>query len=197
MSAAPRPRPAHADDLGEALAEAFRLLARGVADRRSPFHTPALATIGADGAPEARTLVLRGFDPATRTVRLHTDVRAPKWAQLAADPRCALHLYDPGAQVQIRLRCVATRHDADAVAEAAWTASRSFSRLCYAVEPGPATPVPAPAAAPREEANGRAHFGALVLRFDALEWLWLAHGGHRRARFAWGADGLEATWLVP
>lgn len=193
------PRPAHADDLGETLAEALRLLGRGVADRRHPFHTPTLATLGLDGAPQARTLVLRGCDPAGRGLRLHTDRRAGKWAELRAEARCALHLYDAGAAIQLRLAGRASLHDADAVADAAWEATRPFSRRCYAVEPAPASPVAAPPPAPRDEAGARENFAAVVFRWHALEWLWLAAEGHRRARFTWpdSADGPEATWLVP
>lgn len=196
-----RPRPAHADDLQEALAEALRLLARGAADRRHAFHTPTLATIGLDGAPQARTLVLRGFEPAARSLRLHSDTRAGKWAELRREPRCALHLYDAGAAVQIRLAGRATLHEGeDPAAEAAWRGSRDFSRMCYAVLPAPATPVPAPPPAPRDAEAGRAAFGVLSFTFHALEWLWLAAEGHRRARFLWAADNgdrREATWLVP
>jgi hypothetical protein len=184
--------------LEECLAEAFRRLSRGVADRRSAFHTPTLATVAADGAPEARTLVLRGFDPARREVRLHSDARSGKVAALAREPRAALHLYDPTAKLQLRLAGRATLHGADAVAEAAWAASREMSRMCYAVEPGPGTPVAAPPAAPTDPAGGRAHFTAILLRFDRLDWLELAHAGHRRARFDWdAADARAATWLVP
>jgi hypothetical protein len=193
-----RPRPAHANDLAEVQAEAFRLLARGVADRRSAFHTPTLATIGRDGAPRARTLVLRGFDAPTRTLRLHTDARSAKPAELVRDPRCCLHVYDAGQQVQLRLDCVAQVHREDALAEAAWDASRPFSRMCYAIEPAPGTPLDAPPEAPRDSEAGRPHFAVLALRFDRLEWLWLAAEGHRRARLAWTPDGTpEATWLSP
>lgn len=180
------------------LAEAFRRLARGVADRRSPFHTPTLATVAPDGAPEARTLVLRGFEPATRTLRLHTDARSGKVASLAREPRCQLHLYDPGAKLQLRLSGRAVLHGGDVVAEAAWAGSREASRMCYAVEPGPGTPVEAPPPAPRDAAAGAAQFRVLLLHFDRLEWLELAHAGHRRARFDWTGDGAPAaTWLVP
>jgi pyridoxamine 5'-phosphate oxidase len=180
------------------LAEAFRCLSRGVADRRSAFHTPTLATVSPDGAPEARTLVLRGFDPAGRVVRLHSDLRAGKVASLARERRAELHLYDAGAKLQLRLAGRATVHRDDAVAEAAWAASREMSRMCYAVEPGPGMPVPAPPPAPQDPAAGRAHFAAILLRFDRLESLELAHAGHRRARFDWDAEGrLAATWLVP
>lgn len=184
--------------LAACLAEAFRLLARGVADRRHAFHTPTLATIGPDGAPEARTLVLRGFDAATRMLRLHSDARSGKIAALARDPRCALHLYDAGARLQLRLAGQATVHGGDAVAAAAWNASRDFSRLCYAIEPGPGTPVAAPPPAPDDAAAGAARFRVIMIRFDRLDVLELAAAGHRRAQFDW-TRGAEpgATWLVP
>ncbi len=189
-----------APDLPGTLAEAFRLLSRGVADRRHPFHTPTLATLAADGAPAARTVVLRGFDTTARQLRIHTDRRAAKVAELAAHPRASLHLYDAGAAVQLRLTCLASLHDAGPVADAAWAASRDFSRMCYAIDPAPGTPCTTPPPAPLDAEAGRANFCAVLLRIDALEWLHLAAGGHRRARFTWPRDGQgppDATWLVP
>lgn len=184
--------------LADCLVEAFRRLSRGVADRRSPFHTPCLATVGPDGAPELRTLVLRGFDGQQRIIRLHSDARSRKVASLLQEPRCALHFYDSGAALQLRLSGVARIHGADPVAESAWGASRESSRKCYAVEPGPGVPVPAPPAAPDDPEAGWAHFRVILIHFDRLEWLELAATGHRRARFHWPADGApEASWLVP
>lgn len=190
-----QPRPAHADDLDAARDQAFAQWARGVADRRSPFHTPTLATIGRDGAPRLRTLVLRGFDPQSRTLRLHTD-RREKFFEIAAEPRVSLHGYDPGLRVQIRLEGVASLHAEDALAEAGWAASRDFSRMCYAIEPGPGVAVQAPPPAPLDPAAGRPNFAVIRLEFHRMEWLWLAAEGHRRARFAWGEDP-AAAWLVP
>ncbi|NKE47909.1 pyridoxamine 5'-phosphate oxidase [Roseomonas frigidaquae] len=204
MSAAPGLQDPSLDvpSLDATLAEAFRLIAHGVADRRHPFHTPTLATLAADGAPAARTVVLRGFDAAARQLRIHTDQRAAKVAELAAEPRASLHLYDPGAAVQLRLAGVATLHGTDPVADAAWAASRDFSRMCYAIEPAPGTPCAAPPPAPLDAEAGRPNFCVILLRIDRLEWLHLAAGGHRRARFAWPEPGSlpgapEAGWLVP
>lgn len=195
---AARPRPSWADDLPGTLAEAFRLLSRGVADRRSPFHTPCLGTVDADGAPVLRTVVLRGFDPAARRIRIHTDLRSGKAAELRANPAVALHGYDAAAQVQLRLSGTATVHAADEVADAAWAASRPFSRRCYATPDAPGTACATPPEAPTDEAAGRPHFAAVLIAFDRLDWLWLCADGHRRARFAWAADGAPAaTWLVP
>jgi len=190
-----KPRPAFANDLAAARDHAFALLAQGATNRRSVFHTPTLATIGADGAPSLRTLVLRGFDPATRTLRLHTDARAAKAAEILTNPRVALHAYDPAAQLQLRLTGHATLHRDDALADAGWAASRDFSRMCYAIADGPGTPAPAPPSAPQDAVSGRAHFSVIALRFDMLEWLWLDAAGHQRARFTFAPD--RAAWLVP
>ncbi len=187
-----------APDLEATLADAFRLIARGVADRRHPFHTPTLATLAEDGAPSARTVVLRGFDAAARQLRIHTDRRAAKVAELAARPRAGIHMYDHGAAVQLRLSCTATLHADDAVAEAGWAASRDFSRMCYAIDPAPGTPCAEPPPAPHDPEGGRLNFCVVLLRIDRLEWLHLAASGHRRARFAWpGPAAPEANWLVP
>lgn len=190
-------RPGHADDLAEMRAAAFALLERGVADRGSPFHTPTLASLGLGGAPRARTLVLRGFDAASRMIRLHSDRRSEKFAELAQEPRCALHAFDPDTQVQIRLEGVASLHSEDEVAEAAWLASRPAERALYAAGPDPGTPIAAPLPAPRDEGAGRAHFGVILLHVHRLEWLWLAAEDHRRARIDWLPGEERATWLVP
>jgi len=189
------PPPARLED---ALAGAFALLARGVADRRSPLHTPTLATRGTDGAPNARTVVLRAFDPGSRRLRLHTDRRSAKATELAADPRVMLHGYDAGAQIQLRIAGRASLHHADALAEDAWAGSRASSRMCYAAAEAPGAAVAAPSPAPRDTEGGRDNFMAVVMTMDSLDWLLLAHEGHRRARFAWDEAGaLSASWVAP
>lgn len=189
------PPPATTED---ALESAFRLLARGVADRRSPFHTPTLGTVAADGAPSLRTVVLRGFDPATRRIRIHTDRRSAKVGEIAARPRVLLHGYDAGAQVQMRLAGHATLHIDDAEAEAAWAGSRAMSRMVYATPHAPGAMLDAPPPAPQDAEGGRENFAVVTIILDRLDWLLLAHDGHRRARFAWdGAGALSAAWVAP
>lgn len=184
--------------LDAALAQAFDALARGVADPGSACHTPTLATRGLDGAPALRTVILRGFDPATRTLRIHTDRRSAKAAEIAADPRVALHGYDPAARMQLRLAGRASLHHHDAIADDAWATSRETSRMTYATAHSPGTPLPAPPAAPTDPQAGRAHFAALLLRFDSLDWLRLDRAGHARASFAWAPGGaMTTTWIAP
>ncbi len=184
--------------LDAVLAEAFDALARGAADPGCAFHMPSLATRGLDGAPGLRTVILRAFDPASRTLRIHTDRRSAKAAEIAADPRAALHGYDPAARMQLRLVGHATLHHDDAIADVAWATSRETSRMTYASAHPPGTTLPAPPPAPTDPHAGRGHFAALLLRFDSLDWLLIDRAGHARARFAWAADGaMTATWLAP
>lgn len=136
------PLPAFYDDLDATFAELWRLLADGAAHGRSGFHLPTLGTLGADGGPRLRTVVLRAADPAEGTLRFHCDRRSDKASEILAAPACALAAYDAAAKIQIRVAGRATLHTDDALAEAAWTGSRAMSRVCYGAEPGPGTALP-------------------------------------------------------
>lgn len=153
---------------------------------RHGLHLPTLATVGADGEPQARTVVLRHVDAAHRELRFHTDVRSPKVAAIRRDPRVALHWYDPAQRVQVRIPAVATIHHGDAASGEAWAAAAAMSRACYAAESGPGTPLAGLAAAPAAPADGDdaglRHFAVVVCRFDAAELLCLHASGHQRVR---------------
>jgi pyridoxamine 5'-phosphate oxidase len=192
------PPPAFLDDLAETHAHIWRQLARGVADRRSPFHTPTLATTTLDGLPALRTVVLRGVDTSTRVLRMHTDTRSGKWRELAAHATAALHVYDAGQKIQIRLAGLVTCHAGDAIALQAWEQSRPTARACYAqpIAPGTAVPDPIQAPTPADEI-AVANFGVVRLQVSSLEWLYLAAAGHRRARFTWTGEQMAAQWLAP
>lgn len=193
------------DDLDETLGHAWRMLVRGAADRRSGLHTVQLATVAPDGGPRVRTLVLRGADPAGRTVRLHTDTRAEKGDHILAEPRVELCAYDPRAKIQIRLRGTAELQCSGALVDAAWAATGAASRVCYRAVVAPGAEIVAPALGdPTEAARnpddpdaGRAHFSAMVIAVERLDWLYLAARGHRRAAFDWDGTGWQGRWLGP
>lgn len=185
------------DDLSGFERWCWSLVSRGVKDRRSPFHTPTLATVGDDGRPDLRTLVLRGANEGERTLRFHTDRRAGKLRQIVAEPRVAVHFYDAGRKLQLRMDGRASFETADAGTGAeAWERTRDFSRACYRVQPAPGSVIEEGHAyampnEPRDAEEGRENFAVLLVRVDEVEALYLAASGHRRARFG------DATWLVP
>ncbi len=161
-------------------------LAAAVASARHPLHLLTVATVDAAGGPHARTVVLRGFDAVCREVRFHTDIRSPKAEQIGADSRVALHWYDATRRLQLRIPARATVHHGDAIAAAAWHASRPMSRACYTTSEPPGTslevfrPAPPPPAA--DDDRGLAFFAVVCCRFDTLELLVLHASGHERIR---------------
>ncbi len=195
-----RPMPAHYDDLDAVLAMAWECLARGAADRRSGFHTANVATIRADGWPTVRTVVLRRFNRDRRILAFHTDVRTRKFDEIARDPRLTLHFYDPQQKIQMRLDCMAELHAADEITREAWQRSRPMSRACYAQmsHPGASLENGGDAAlSALDEAAAYANFAVVFARIEALDWLYLAAAGHRRAAFDWRGPEMTQTWLAP
>jgi pyridoxamine 5'-phosphate oxidase len=199
-----RPRrvvPSFANNLDETLAHAWALLARGVADRHSPFHVPTVATLGLDGRPRLRTVVLRATDVASRRLRFHTDARSEKAGELRLDPRISVHVYDPAAKIQLRLDGIARLHSADPIARVAWLASRAMS-ACYAQPEAPGAALAQPTLAPAPVLNavdedGYPNFTVVYVEVKTLEWLYLEVEGHRRARFTFDGANVNTAWLAP
>lgn len=97
----------------EPLALFTEWFAGAVAAGQPEPHTMALATVGEDGAPDVRTVMLHGAD-AAHGWSFATHVTSRKGRQLAADPRAALHFYWPAQARQIRLRGTVGTASADA-----------------------------------------------------------------------------------
>jgi hypothetical protein len=186
------------ESLIDVLAATFALLAEGAANPASPFHTPTLASIGADGGPALRTVVLRGFDNAARWLEMHTDTRSAKVSEFSRHHSAALHAWDPAKKVQIRVSGQIALHAGDQVAAAAWGRLRATSRATYRVAPGPGTMIASPQDTHDvDEAAAFSVFCVMRMRFDVLEWLHLEHGSYARARFRWDNGTFTPMWLVP
>lgn len=193
------------DDLPAMHEAVWTCLLRGLRDREAPARHPTCATVGPDGWPEARTLVLRGADRPEATLDLHTDALSAKLAALAAAPRLALHVWDAGPRLQLRLRCgVEVLGDAallpDAVPArdgperaALWDGVPDASRGGYGSVPPPGTPLDGALAYSRQPDPRR--FVVLRCRVLAIDALHLG-AEHRRARFD-RADGWAGQWIAP
>ncbi len=195
--------------LDDVLAEIISGLETGANARKSPFHTPVIASLNADHRPEQRVMVLREFDSVQWTLRFHTDARSPKVAQMHGGAASAL-FYDASEKVQIRVSGTAEVHGEGPMAEAAWQESTTFARRCYMAETAPSSHSDAATSGlpdwieglqPTEEqiAPGRENFAVLLIKIEALDWLYLANSGHRRAQFTIkaGEGATASNWLVP
>jgi pyridoxamine 5'-phosphate oxidase len=199
----------HYHSLDAALREGWRLLSAGVVNRQSPFHCASIATVASDGRPKNRVMILRGVDPALRTLRFHTDRRSHKFAELQNNPHICVLVYDSVEKIQLRLEGRVSLHTDDAVADEAWERSRAMSRACYSIMPSPRTPIQAADdfrviglnfQHEEEETGqeGRENFCALIVHVQHFEWLYLAASGNRRAVFKWDEAGrVKAQWVSP
>jgi hypothetical protein len=172
-------------------------LSRAVADQSSPMRTPVLATVDMNGAPQARTVVLRAVDAEGWRVFWYTDIRAPKVAHLRGDARASLAFHDPVERLQWRLSGRTCIRSGDANAAAAWAALSQVSRRNYRTQLPPGTAMPLPgdgiAGDAGEGETGRDRCAVIELVVGTGDWLWLLPRGHRRARITRDA----ATWLTP
>jgi pyridoxamine 5'-phosphate oxidase len=171
---------------------------------RSPFSLLQAATLGLDGGPKVRTVVLRRADRAGSSVVFHTDARSEKAAELARDPRIALVGCDLDAGIQIRLEGVA-RISADlAEREAVWNASRPRTLILYRAPLAPGKPIASPDDAHPSAQCGDAasmagfeNFCLIDVHVSSIDYLDLSAAGHVRARFTLERDKWRGSWLAP
>lgn len=167
-------------------------LVQGVVDRSHPARHMTLATLGPNGWPEARTVVLRGADQISGTVSAFTDLNSAKVVSLRATPRASLHIWDESQQLQLRLTGTVLIRSGPEVA-AIWATLSGLSQQSYGVAPSPGTPVAA--ALYYVKAPDPATFAVLDCVIAGIEVLHLGQD-HRRARFL-RADDWAGQWLVP
>ena len=192
------------DQLDDVRTDLTNRLIRAARDRKSPMHTPAVVSSDVD----ARTMVLREFDSTAWTLRFHTDTRAPKVARIEADPRMAVLFYDKGAKIQIRVKGTAEILRDAPMTDTAWDNGSNFARRCYMGDgPGAASDVPTSGlptelegVEPTDEQliPARDNFAVLLVKLCELDWLYLAHTGHIRARFETDAqEQWQGRWVAP
>ena len=174
----------------------WSLLEEGVHNNSSAFHTPALATIGDNGA-DVRTVVLRHADPAARQICCHTDWRSPKRRQIENHPRVSWSFYERERRIQLRLHGLMSLHRKNDLAQNRWTASSANSRRCYSSPLSPGNPVDTPMDAPKDTDDGWQNFTVLVCQIDAMDWLYLHASGHRRVVLRWRQETWTASWIAP
>lgn len=199
MTTLPQP-----DRLDTVFDQVWSLLIEGAARRHSPFHQGVFASLG-DAGPEARYVVLRWAEREHARLAFHTDRRSPKIAQLQNDARASWCFF--GENVQLRLAGRATPLLDGERVEAAWQRTTDFGRRCYTVDSAPGAVLSAAGSGLPADASrlglepalnelGREQFAVVEFQLQRIDWLHLAHSGHRRAQFH-AEDGWQGRWVQP
>lgn len=173
-------------------AEVWVQLAAAVNDRSHAWRTPVLATTDGSTA-DARTVILREADPLTQQLRVFSDERSPKVAQLLSHPVGTLVMWSPVLAWQLRCRVQLTLEDDGLAVSSRWARVKlSPAAQDYLSPQAPGAPLSA-AAAPSHEAVARTNFAVINAQVQSIDWLELHPDGHRRAVF----EGTVGRWVQP
>ena len=197
------------NDLSGVLERSWLLLEQSIEDPTSPVRTPVLISVSADGLAQGRTVVLRAFNRQQRQLKIYTDVRSEKVAQLRTQPVCTLVAYQPNPMIQLRLKTNAVVNHNNEITRESWAVMPGPNRCNYLTDPDPGSisgqptdgrPVINAESVPTNNENKIAysHFSVIVFTINELEWLYLPRRGHRRAQFIWDrTNSLQSNWLIP
>ena len=166
----------------------------------NPAHTPALATIDNNNLPQIRSVVLRSINRQKREICFHSDIRSSKISDLNNNKDASFLIYDPKNKFQIRLLTAIEMYHNDPISIQAWNNLKPMSKICYQVSQAPGTQLSDPFEAtntPERNNEGRDNFVVLVGKILEVEWLYLHHKGHRRAKFNWLNNNWNSGWLTP
>jgi pyridoxamine 5'-phosphate oxidase len=96
--------------------------------------TMTLATAGADGVPQARTVLVTAIDPGTGSLRFHSSTPTRKTVDLAASPAVSAVFHWPALGRQVVVAGTAEELDAETSQAAFPTRPRSLQLVAWAYE---------------------------------------------------------------
>jgi 3-hydroxyisobutyrate dehydrogenase len=146
--------------------------------------------------------------PIERQLLFHTDYRSPKIEQIQKNNSISWLFYDSKSRIQLRIKSLATLHYQDDISRQRWNDTKTESRKCYFVQPAPSTPSLFPTdglpssyyekeKSKEQNEIGYQHFVVVRTQVKEIDWLYLHHSGHRRARFIYNKDEVYYQWLIP
>jgi len=177
------------------------LAAAATDDPQAGFRYLTLCTADALQRPQARTVVLRQYADDCRTLTFHTDVRSPKWQEMAANPQVTVLGYCHQRRLQLRMagraECYAAGSD---IARSAWRELSQHTRQTYTGgPPGEARITADETPGTNAVEAGESRFGVVMVRVSVLDACQLQRNNNRRALFRYSPDGelQGCEWLNP
>jgi pyridoxamine 5'-phosphate oxidase len=160
-------------------------LTRCTVDRHHEWRTPVLATIGLDGTPQARAVVLRQASKATQSLIVFTDKRTPKVAELRAHPAGMLTFWSKRLGWQCRVALRFQVHTDGPDVDAAWQRmSRSAAAKDYLSVRVPGSALARDDSFVETNASLTAHHLAILTgQISSVDWLELGQSAHSRIKF--------------
>lgn len=184
-------------DANTLIEQASALFANAPGNPKAAFRYPVLATVGCNGSPNGRVLVLRSADPVIWQATLHTDSRAEKVAELALNDTAMLVFYDHEAGVQLRLKGKVSLVTDQSERETIWAALPASNRPNYrsSLPTGTEIGTPDDSIDLPDHSSGFENFSVLGFTAETADILQLSRTGNRRYRLDIATG--TGSWLVP
>lgn len=160
-------------------------------NKKHPFRFFYLATIGNDGRPSLRTVVLRDFDSETLFFSIFTDLRSKKVKELGQDSRAQFLFYDAKKMLQVTVNVSLVESINN---DLIYKSIPEQSKKDYATKMGPGSEISSPGKVEYDFSKG--YFTQLVFKAETIEYLQLKRQNHIRAFFT-SETNWEGTFLIP
>lgn len=198
-------QPVNFEELADPLVEMDRFREQAERQGLSLPESMTLSTIGLDGAPRARVVLLRGR--RGRELHFFTNYESDKSLEMARDPRVSACIHYPSLALQTRVEGIARRLSADE--SDAYFASRPRDRQLGAWASQQSRPLVHRDDLERKYAEAEQRFlgrdvprppywGGFCLEAHRVE-LWIGKDGrlHDRARYEWTGSAWSCVRLQP
>ncbi len=195
-------------ELNDILQLCFVALDNAATHRKSPMHSPVVASVSTNNIPNQRVMVLREFDIKKNILRFHTDARSPKVIEIEHNKDMSVLAYDPEKRTQIKLYGRGEIFTNGDQVNEAWIQTDAMGRRCYLCEPGSGAVITKPASGLtndvqsrrptiEESEEGRNNFAILLITIHQIDWMFLSSKGNRAASFKRSGKDWESNWLIP
>jgi pyridoxamine 5'-phosphate oxidase len=192
---------------GDLLSFCREELQLGLTMANHPFHLCGLSTIDEKGFPQSRTVVVRDIAPNLRTMRIHSDLRAPKTQQMLTNNAVSLLFYSQQQRIQIRFTGVAQVVTESAKKANHFLTSSPDAKICYGFPLPPGTTI----GLPKKEllhpnvttetisyylADAKKQFTHTDITLTSIDCLWLNNKGHIRIKGIWTNREWDVNFAV-
>ena len=185
-------------DLNKGELKIWDLLAQGVVNKKSKFHTPTLSTINGT-AINSRTIILRKVDNKTKMLFFYSDSRSRKVLNIIQNNNVTVHLYEPRFKLQVQLYGHAKIENNSEKTKNIWSSLNSFSKKNYLSALSPGEKIDSLDNLKYNTDNEEAFYNLSLIYFKVskLECLQLSDSKNIRVAFVYTENSDKKYYMVP
>ena len=185
-------------DLDKGEFKIWDLLAQGVVNKKSKFHTPTISTINGHMI-NSRTIILRKVDKETKMLFFYSDSRSRKVLNIKQNDNVTVHLYEPRFKLQVQFYGHANIENKTEKTRCIWNNLNNFSKKNYLSELSPGEKINSLDDLKYNEDNEEAfyNFSLISFKVSKLECLQLSDVKNIRVAFVYNKNADKKYYMVP